>query len=124
MITALRFTVIIEDKLLLKLLAFFGYGKTEGGMKNHCWSLWVKKLCFNKIISASKKLCTTEDWRCVSEVEKVDENLYEKASEEAGPQKRYYFENLKISLPQVKLSVFTSHKLPPDLKVKLTQQHQ
>ncbi|XP_058265240.1 intermembrane lipid transfer protein VPS13D isoform X5 [Hemibagrus wyckioides] len=80
MITALRFTVIIEEKLLLKLLAFFGYGKTEG------------------------------------EVEKVDENLYEKASEEAGPQKRYYFENLKISLPQVKLSVFTSHKLPPDLK--------
>ncbi|XP_058265238.1 intermembrane lipid transfer protein VPS13D isoform X3 [Hemibagrus wyckioides] len=87
MITALRFTVIIEEKLLLKLLAFFGYGKTEG-----------------------------EEGRCVSEVEKVDENLYEKASEEAGPQKRYYFENLKISLPQVKLSVFTSHKLPPDLK--------
>lgn len=57
---------------------------------------------------------------CVSEVEKLDENLYEKASEEAGPRKRYYFENLKISLPQVKLSVFTSHKLPPDLKVKST----
>ncbi|XP_026776549.2 intermembrane lipid transfer protein VPS13D isoform X3 [Pangasianodon hypophthalmus] len=80
MVTAQRFTVIIEEKLLLKLLAFFGYGKTEG------------------------------------EVEKLDENLYEKASEEAGPRKRYYFENLKISLPQVKLSVFTSHKLPPDLK--------
>lgn len=59
----------------------------------------------------------------VSEVEKLDENLYEKASEEAGPRKRYYFENLKISLPQVKLSVFTSHKLPPDLKVKLTHLH-
>ncbi|KAK3518898.1 hypothetical protein QTP70_014935, partial [Hemibagrus guttatus] len=87
MITTLRFTVIIEEKLLLKLLTFFGYGKTEG-----------------------------EKGRCVSEVEKVDENLYEKASDEAGPQKRYYFENLKISLPQVKLSVFTSHKLPPDLK--------
>lgn len=69
-------------------------------------------------ISASHKLCTTEERGCVSEVEKLDENLYEKASEEAGPQKRYYFENLKISLPQVKLSVFTSHKLPPDLKVK------
>ncbi|XP_060794237.1 intermembrane lipid transfer protein VPS13D isoform X2 [Neoarius graeffei] len=80
MVTTRRFTVIIEEKLLLKLLAFFGYGKTEG------------------------------------EVEKLDENLYEKASEEAGPRKRYYFENLKISLPQVKLSVFTSQKLPPDLK--------
>ncbi|XP_053498784.1 intermembrane lipid transfer protein VPS13D isoform X2 [Ictalurus furcatus] len=87
MVTARRFTVIIEEKLLLKLLAFFGYGKTEG-----------------------------EERGCVSEVEKLDENLYEKPSEEAGPQKRYYFENLKISLPQVKLSVFTSHKLPPDLK--------
>ncbi|TSM04819.1 Vacuolar protein sorting-associated protein 13D [Bagarius yarrelli] len=80
MVTAQRFTVIIEEKLLLKLLAFFGYGNTEG------------------------------------EVEKLDENLYEKTSEEAGPRKRYYFENLKISLPQIKLSVFTSHKLPPDLK--------
>ncbi|XP_072553553.1 intermembrane lipid transfer protein VPS13D isoform X2 [Salminus brasiliensis] len=78
MVTARRFTVIIEEKLLLKLLAFFGYGQTE-------------------------------------EVEKLDENLYEKASEDAGPPKRYYFENLKINLPQVKLSVFTSHKLPPDL---------
>ncbi|XP_066528182.1 intermembrane lipid transfer protein VPS13D isoform X2 [Hoplias malabaricus] len=78
MVTARRFTVIIEEKLLLKLLAFFGYGQTE-------------------------------------EVEKLDENLYEKASEDIGPPKRYYFENLKISLPQVKLSVFTSHKLPPDL---------
>lgn len=53
----------------------------------------------------------------LSELEKLDENLHEKPSEDAGPPKRYYFENLKISLPQVKLSVFTSHKLPPDLKV-------
>lgn len=80
MVTARRFTVIIEEKLLLKLLSFFGYGHME------------------------------------AELEKLDENLYERASEEAGAPKRYYFENLKISLPQVKLSVFTSHKLPPDLK--------
>lgn len=60
-------------------------------------------------------------WFCVSEVEKLDENLYEKASEDAGTPKRYYFENLKISVPQVKLSVFTSHKLPPDLKVQKPQ---
>ncbi|XP_067095428.1 intermembrane lipid transfer protein VPS13D [Osmerus mordax] len=80
MVTARRFTVIIEEKLLLKLLSFFGYGHTE------------------------------------AELEKLDENLYERVSEEAGAPKRYYFENLKISLPQVKLSVFTSHKLPPDLK--------
>ncbi|KAG5282212.1 hypothetical protein AALO_G00053510 [Alosa alosa] len=79
MVTARRFTVIIEEKLLLKLLSFFGYGQTE-------------------------------------EMEKLDENLYEKTSEDTGTPKRYYFENLKISLPQVKLSVFTSHKLPPDLK--------
>uniref|UniRef100_A0A3Q3XBB5 UBA domain-containing protein n=1 Tax=Mola mola TaxID=94237 RepID=A0A3Q3XBB5_MOLML len=81
MVTAQRFTIIIEEKLLLKLLSFFGYGQTE------------------------------------AELEKLDENLHEKSSEDAGPPKRYYFENLKISLPQVKLSVFTSHKLPPDLKV-------
>ncbi|KAM6977932.1 LOW QUALITY PROTEIN: intermembrane lipid transfer protein VPS13D [Aplochiton taeniatus] len=80
MITARRFTVIMEEKLLLKLLSFFGYGQTEG------------------------------------ELEKLDENFYERPSEDAGAPKRYYFENLKISLPQVKLSVFTSHKLPPDLK--------
>ncbi|KAG7472195.1 hypothetical protein MATL_G00106290 [Megalops atlanticus] len=80
MVTARRFTVIIEEKLLLKLLSFFGYGQSE------------------------------------AELEKLDENLYEKSSEDAGTPKRYYFENLKISLPQVKLSVFTSHKLPPDLK--------
>lgn len=52
-----------------------------------------------------------------TELEKLDENLHERSNEDAGPPKRYYFENLKISLPQVKLSVFTSHKLPPDLKV-------
>ncbi|XP_068181546.1 intermembrane lipid transfer protein VPS13D isoform X3 [Antennarius striatus] len=80
MVTTRRFTVIVEEKLLLKLLSFFGYGQTE------------------------------------AELEKLDENLHEKPSEDAGHPKRYYFENLKISLPQVKLSVFTSHKLPPDLK--------
>ncbi|XP_029011059.1 intermembrane lipid transfer protein VPS13D isoform X2 [Betta splendens] len=80
MVTARRFTVIIEEKLLLKLLSFLGYGQAE------------------------------------AELEKLGENLHEKPSEDAGPTKRYYFENLKISLPQVKLSVFTSHKLPPDLK--------
>ncbi|XP_059188288.1 intermembrane lipid transfer protein VPS13D [Centropristis striata] len=80
MVTARRFTVIIEEKLLLKLLSFFGYGQIE------------------------------------AELEKLDENIHERPNEDAGPPKRYYFENLKISLPQVKLSVFTSHKLPPDLK--------
>ncbi|XP_035500343.2 vacuolar protein sorting-associated protein 13D isoform X1 [Scophthalmus maximus] len=79
MVTAQRFTVIIEEKLLLKLLSFFGYGQIE------------------------------------PELEKLDD-LHEKLSEDAGAPKRYYFENLKISLPQVKLSVFTSHKLPPDLE--------
>nr|XP_006005250.1 PREDICTED: vacuolar protein sorting-associated protein 13D [Latimeria chalumnae] len=81
MITARPVTVQIEEKLLLKLLSFFGYGQSE------------------------------------SEVEKLDENhLDEKLSEQRGPQKRFYFENLKISLPQIKLSVYTSNKLPPDLK--------
>ncbi|KAM4563375.1 intermembrane lipid transfer protein VPS13D isoform 4-T4 [Odontesthes bonariensis] len=80
MVTARRFTVIIEEKLLLKLLSFFGYGEAE------------------------------------AELEKLDESLHERPSEETGAPKRYYFENLKISLPQVKLSVLTSHKLPPDLK--------
>lgn len=51
------------------------------------------------------------------EVEKYDENLHEKVAEKTGGQKRYYFENLKISVPQIKLSVFTSNKLPLDLKV-------
>lgn len=31
MVTARRFTVIIEEKLLLKLLSFFGYGRTVAG---------------------------------------------------------------------------------------------
>ncbi|XP_076023177.1 intermembrane lipid transfer protein VPS13D isoform X2 [Genypterus blacodes] len=79
MVTARRFTVIIEEKLLLKLLIFFGYGQIEPGLE-------------------------------------LDENLHDKPSEDAGAPKRYYFENLKICLPQVKLSVFTSPKLPPDLK--------
>ncbi|XP_066838355.1 intermembrane lipid transfer protein VPS13D isoform X3 [Anser cygnoides] len=80
MITARKFTVQIEEKLLLKLLSFFGYAQSE------------------------------------SEVEKYDENLHEKVAEKTGGQKRYYFENLKISVPQIKLSVFTSNKLPLDLK--------
>ncbi|XP_065594229.1 intermembrane lipid transfer protein VPS13D isoform X3 [Cyrtonyx montezumae] len=80
MITARKFTVQIEEKLLLKLLSFFGYAQSE------------------------------------SEVEKYDENLHEKVVEKGGGQKRYYFENLKISVPQIKLSVFTSNKLPLDLK--------
>nr|XP_033778552.1 vacuolar protein sorting-associated protein 13D isoform X3 [Geotrypetes seraphini] len=81
MITAQKFTVQIEEKLLLKLLSFFGYDQSE------------------------------------SEVEKWDENLHEKSNEKDRTQKRYYFENLKICVPQIKLSVFTSNKLPPDLKV-------
>ncbi|XP_027253957.1 vacuolar protein sorting-associated protein 13D isoform X7 [Cricetulus griseus] len=80
MVTAQRFTVQIEEKLLLKLLSFFGYDQAE------------------------------------SEVEKYDENLHEKTVEQGGTPTRYYFENLKISIPQIKLSVFTSNKLPLDLK--------
>uniref|UniRef100_A0A8C8S488 Vacuolar protein sorting 13 homolog D n=1 Tax=Pelusios castaneus TaxID=367368 RepID=A0A8C8S488_9SAUR len=80
MITARKFTVQIEEKLLLKLLSFFGYDQSE------------------------------------SEVEKSDESLHEKTVDQGGAQKRYYFENLKISVPQIKLSVFTSNKLPLDLK--------
>ncbi|KAF6112219.1 vacuolar protein sorting 13-like protein D [Phyllostomus discolor] len=80
MITAQRFTVQIEEKLLLKLLSFFGYDQAE------------------------------------SEVEKYDENLHEKTAEQGGTPIRYYFENLKISIPQIRLSVFTSSKLPLDLK--------
>lgn len=53
----------------------------------------------------------------VPEVEKYDENLHEKTVEQGGTLIRYYFENLKISIPQIKLSVFTSNKLPLDLKV-------
>lgn len=51
-----------------------------------------------------------------AEVENYDENLHENPVDQ-GAQKRYYFENLKISVPQIKLSVFTSSKLPLDLKV-------
>ncbi|XP_061458181.1 intermembrane lipid transfer protein VPS13D isoform X3 [Rhineura floridana] len=80
MITASKFTVQIEEKLLLKLLSFFGYDQSE------------------------------------SEVESYDENLHEKPVDQGGALKRYYFENLKISVPQIKLSVFTSSKLPLDLK--------
>lgn len=80
MVTAQRFTVQIEEKLLLKLLSFFGYDQAE------------------------------------SEVEKYDENLHEKTAEQGGTPIRYYFENLKISIPQIKLSVFTANKLPLDLK--------
>ncbi|XP_045426588.1 vacuolar protein sorting-associated protein 13D isoform X12 [Pipistrellus kuhlii] len=80
MVTAQRFTVQIEEKLLLKLLSFFGYDQAE------------------------------------SEVEKYDENLHEKTDEPGGTPIRYYFENLKISIPQIRLSVFTSNKLPLDLK--------
>ncbi|XP_006145355.1 vacuolar protein sorting-associated protein 13D isoform X2 [Tupaia chinensis] len=80
MVTAQRFTVQIEERLLLKLLSFFGYDQAE------------------------------------SEVEKYDENLHEKTAEQGGTPIRYYFENLKISIPQIKLSVFTSNKLPLDLK--------
>ncbi|XP_072305385.1 intermembrane lipid transfer protein VPS13D isoform X3 [Eucyclogobius newberryi] len=80
MVTTRRFTVIVEEKLLLKLLHFFRFGETE------------------------------------AELERLDENIHDRPNENAGPPKRYYFENLKISLPQIKLSVFTSHKLPLDLK--------
>lgn len=52
------------------------------------------------------------------EVENYDENLHEKVAENTGVQKRYYFENLKITVPQIKLSVFTSNKLPLELKVR------
>ena len=45
------------------------------------------------------------------------EPVAEKTAEQGGTPIRYYFENLKISIPQIKLSVFTSNKLPLDLKV-------
>ncbi|XP_072833810.2 intermembrane lipid transfer protein VPS13D [Pogona vitticeps] len=54
--------------------------------------------------------------RSEPEVESYDENLHENPVDQGGAQKRYYFENLKISVPQIKLSVFTSSKLPLDLK--------
>ncbi|XP_070615164.1 intermembrane lipid transfer protein VPS13D isoform X2 [Erythrolamprus reginae] len=80
MVTASRFTIQIEEKLLLKLLSFFGCNQSE------------------------------------SEVENYDDNLHEKPVGQEVARKRYYFENLKISIPQIKLSVFTSSKLPLDLK--------
>ncbi|XP_053307347.1 intermembrane lipid transfer protein VPS13D [Spea bombifrons] len=81
LITTQKCTVQIEEKLLLKLLSYFGVNQSE------------------------------------TEVEKWDENIHEKTGEATADEKRYYFENLKISVPQIKLSVFTSNKLPPDLKV-------
>lgn len=108
MVTARRFTVIVEEKLLLKLLSFFGYGQTEAG-----GSLLLLAVTVGVAGRAAVKMRRF----IKAELEKVGENLHERSTEDAGPPKRYYFENLKISLPQVKLSVFTSHKLPPDLKV-------
>uniref|UniRef100_A0A4W3GI10 Vacuolar protein sorting 13 homolog D n=1 Tax=Callorhinchus milii TaxID=7868 RepID=A0A4W3GI10_CALMI len=52
----------------------------------------------------------------VGNVEKPDENALEHHSDQGGTLKRYYFENLKLSMPQIKMSVFTSNKLPADLK--------
>ncbi|CAG5986542.1 unnamed protein product [Menidia menidia] len=94
-------------KLLLKLLSFFSYGDAEAGGSH-------------VLLSSYPCVCPQlkEEILVVpnTELEKLDESLHERPSEVAGPLKRYYFENLKISLPQVKLSVLTSHKLPPDLK--------
>lgn len=59
----------------------------------------------------------THPYAFLPEVEKYDENLHEKTVEPGGTPIRYYFENLKISIPQIKLSVFTSNKLSLDLKV-------
>ncbi|XP_041061622.1 vacuolar protein sorting-associated protein 13D [Carcharodon carcharias] len=80
MITVRKLTVQIEEKLLLKLLHFFGLGQLD------------------------------------QDVEKPDENAPEQNSEQGGTAKRYYFENLKLSMPQIKMSVFTSSKLPVELK--------
>ncbi|XP_059807841.1 intermembrane lipid transfer protein VPS13D [Hypanus sabinus] len=80
MITVRKLTVQIEEKLLLKLLHFFGLGQLD------------------------------------QDVEKPDENAPEQNSEKSGTAKRYYFENLKLSMPQIKMSVFTSSKLPVELK--------
>ncbi|XP_078095172.1 intermembrane lipid transfer protein VPS13D isoform X5 [Mustelus asterias] len=80
MITVRKLTVQIEEKLLLKLLRFFGLGQLD------------------------------------QDVEKPDENAPEQSSEQGGTAKRYYFENLKLSMPQIKMSVFTSSKLPVELK--------
>lgn len=35
MVTAQKFTVQIEEKLLLKLLSFFGYDQAESGKTDH-----------------------------------------------------------------------------------------
>uniref|UniRef100_UPI00398EEC11 intermembrane lipid transfer protein VPS13D isoform X3 n=1 Tax=Pristiophorus japonicus TaxID=55135 RepID=UPI00398EEC11 len=80
MITVRKLTVQIEEKLLLKLLRFFGLGQLD------------------------------------QDIEKPDENAPEQSSEQGGTAKRYYFENLKLSMPQIKMSVFTSSKLPVELK--------
>lgn len=73
-------------------------------------SIWIMRL--------QRKLTFQENNSTfVPEVEKYDENLHEKTAEQGGTPIRYYFENLKISIPQIKLSVFTSNKLPLDLKV-------
>ncbi|XP_048417069.2 intermembrane lipid transfer protein VPS13D isoform X1 [Stegostoma tigrinum] len=80
MITVRKLTVQIEEKLLLKLLHFFGLGQLD------------------------------------QDVEKPDENAPEQSNEQGGTAKRYYFENLKLSMPQIKMSVFTSSKLPLELK--------
>ncbi|XP_078281630.1 intermembrane lipid transfer protein VPS13D isoform X1 [Rhinoraja longicauda] len=80
MTTVRKLTVQIEEKLLLKLLQFFGLGQLD------------------------------------QDVEKPDENAPEQNNEKSGTAKRYYFENLKLSMPQIKMSVFTSSKLPVELK--------
>ncbi|XP_069775082.1 intermembrane lipid transfer protein VPS13D isoform X2 [Narcine bancroftii] len=55
------------------------------------------------------------------DVEKPDENAPEQSSAKSGTAKRYYFENLKLSMPQIKMSVFTSSKLPVELKELISQ---
>ncbi|XP_032904331.1 vacuolar protein sorting-associated protein 13D isoform X4 [Amblyraja radiata] len=80
MITVRKLTVQMEEKLLLKLLQFFGLGQLD------------------------------------QDVEKPDENAPEQNNEKSGTAKRYYFENLKLSMPQIKMSVFTSSKLPVEFK--------
>ncbi|XP_055514974.1 LOW QUALITY PROTEIN: intermembrane lipid transfer protein VPS13D [Leucoraja erinacea] len=80
MITVRKLTVQIEEKLLLKLVQFFGLGQLD------------------------------------QDVEKPDENAPEQNNEKSGTAKRYYFENLKLSMPQIKMSVFTSSKLPVEFK--------
>lgn len=76
--------------------------------------MWIKCLNHEASGDSFKKKPTI---LFVPEVEKYDENLHEKTDEQGGTPIRYYFENLKISIPQIRLSVFTSNKLPLDLKV-------